>query len=288
MKRKRLIFGLMLLLVLVISGCGSGSENTLQRNYKLGYGTPTLVIDEQRSPSLVYQNRPFSQVMTLFNKAGYPLQNVRVTLGSYDQTFLSVNNPQQLFSTVEANSAFNDDNGGRADVLFNGQVLDLHGAEERREPYRLYVAYDSKMEFAPTICVNVARYDVFDAGCEMPKRALSFAGQGAPLAVVSMEEVIVGGDVPELELRLKVADKGNGDVKGVKLGQARLGNTPLVCQFRDMLENVDKSFSFRNNRRDGELLCTATLSEKNSYQTTLFIEFFYSYDFSVAKQLTIK
>src|SRR3989344_4610765 len=117
------------------------------------------------------------------------------------------------------------------------------------------------MEFAPTICVNVARYDVFDAGCEMPKRALSFAGQGAPLAVVSMEEVIVGGDVPELELRLKVADKGNGN---------------------------DKSFSFRSNRRDGEVLCTVTLSEKNSYQTTLFIEFFYSYEFSVAKQLTIK
>lgn len=288
MKLRWAVLVLVLLLFVIVSGCGDGNQNTLQKNYKIGYGALTLVLDEQRSPTMVYQNRPFSQVMTLFNKAGYPAQNVRVTMGSYDQTFLSVDNPQQFFPSVEANSAFNDDNGGRADLLFNGNVLSLRGAEERREPYRFYVSYDSRMEFAPTICVNTARYDIFDAGCEMPKRALSFAGQGAPLAVVSMEEVVVGGDAPELELRLKIADKGNGNVKNLRLGQARLGTTPLACQFRDVLENTDKSVSFRNNRRDGEVLCTATLSEKNSYQTTLFIEFFYSYEFSVAKELTIK
>ncbi|MBS3169119.1 hypothetical protein J4210_01420 [Candidatus Woesearchaeota archaeon] len=277
-----------LLMALFVIGCGSGDQQTLQKNYKLGYALPALVIDEQRSPTVFYENRPFSLVLTLFNRAGYPLQNVRVTLANYDQTFLSIANPQQFFPQIEENNAYNDDNGGRVDMVFTGDVLDLHGAEERREPYRLYASYDSKMEFAPTICVNAARYDVFDAGCQMPKSKVSFSGQGAPLAVTSLEEIVLSGDVAELELRLRLENKGNGDIKNIRLGQARLGNTPLACQFKDVLENADKSVSFKSNRKDGEILCTATLVEKSSYQTALFIEFFYSYELSVARQMTIK
>lgn len=279
---------IILFAVLLIAGCGNESGSNLQKNYKLGYGTPSLVVDEQRSPSILYQNRPFSLSLTLFNKAGYPLQNARVLMGSYDQTFLSVANPQQTFPLVEANSVLNDDNGGMVDMVFSGEARDLQDADERRETYRLYVFYDSKMEFAPTVCVNTARYDVFDAGCQMPKGKVSFAGQGAPLAITSMEEIAVGGDASELELRMRMENKGNGDVKKIKLGQARLGNAPLTCQFRDVLENQDKSISFKKDRRDGEVLCTAALPEGSSYQTTLFIEFFYNYEFSLARQITIK
>ncbi|MBI4152579.1 hypothetical protein HY495_02610 [Candidatus Woesearchaeota archaeon] len=277
-----------LLMVLFVIGCGGSDQQTLQKNYKQGYALPTLVIDEQRSPSVFYQNRPFSLTLTLFNRAGYPLQNVKVAIANYDQTFLSIANPQQFFPLIEENNAFNDDNGGRVDLVFAGDVRDLRGAEERREPYRLYASYDSKMEFAPTICVNAARYDVFDAGCQMPKSKVSFSGQGAPLAVTSMEEIVLSGDVAELELRLRLENKGNGDLKNIRLGQARLGNTPLACQFKNVLENADKSVSFKSNRKDGEVLCTATLTEKSSYQTALFIEFFYSYELSVARQMTIK
>ncbi len=286
--KTRIMVVIVLIVILFVSGCGGDTPNTLQKNYKLGYGSLALVVDEQRSPSVVYQHRPFSLALTLYNRAGYEAKNVQVSMGSYDQTFISVPNPQQQFSSLEARSAFTDDNGGRADLSFNGETLDLHGSEERRENYRLYVSYDSKMEFAPTICVNTASYSVFDAGCQMPAKPLSFSGQGAPLAITKMEEIVVGAENPELELRLHVEDKGQGKIKSMRLGQARLGNVPLACSFRDMVVNEDKSFSFKKDKRDGEVICTATLSEKYSYDTSLFVELLYNYEFSVARQVTIK
>lgn len=286
--KTKLVFAVVLLLVVFISGCGSDTQNTLQKNYKLGYGSLGLVVDEARSSSVVYQHRPFSLGLTLYNRAGYEAKNVRVSLGSYDQTFISVANPQQQFPSIEARSAFTDDNGGRADLSFSGELLDLHGSEERRENYRLYVGYDSKIEFAPTICVNTAPYSVFDSGCSMPAKPVSFSGQGAPLAITSMEEIVVGAENPELELRLHLEDKGQGRIKSMKLGQARLGNAPLACQFRNMIENVDGGVSFKKDQKEGEVICTATLSEKYSYDTSLFIEMFYNYEFSVVRQVTIK
>ncbi len=286
--KMKLIFGVVLLVVVLISGCGGESQNTLQKNYKIGYNGLTLVVDEQRSPSVVYQDRPFSLAMTIYNRAGYEAKNVRVSLGSYDQTFLSVPNSQQQFPLIEARSAFTDDNGGRADLLFNGKILGLHGSEERRENYRLYVSYDSKIEFAPTICVNTAPYSVFDSGCSMPAKPVSFSGQGASLAITSMEEIVVGAENPELELRLHLEDRGQGQIKSMKLGQARLGNVPLACQFRNMINNADSGVSFKKDQREGDVICTATLSEKYSYDTPLFVELSYNYEFSVVRQVTIK
>ncbi|MBI4151456.1 hypothetical protein HY496_00670 [Candidatus Woesearchaeota archaeon] len=289
MKRYTLVSGLVLVFALLfLSGCGGGGERTFDTNYKIGYAVPFVVVDEQRSPSIFYEGRPFSLILALFNKAGYPLQNVRVTMGSYDQTMLSIDNPEHFFATVEARSAFTEDRGGRVDIPFSGTVSSLHGAEQRKETYRLYVSYDSSFEFAPTICINAARYDLFDAGCQMPTGAVSFAGQGAPVAITSMTEVVVGGESPELELRLKIADKGNGNARTIKLGRTRLGNTPLTCQFRDVLVNDDGSVSFKRDRREGEVLCTAPLVEAPSYQTTLFVEFWYSYEFSEARQITLR
>ncbi len=286
--KTHIIIGVVLVVILFVSGCGGETQNTLQKNYKLGYGSLGLVVDEPRSPSVVYQHRPFSLALTLFNRAGYEVKNVQVSMGSFDQTFISIPNPQQQFSSLEARSAFTDDNGGRADLSFNGEILDLHGSEERRETYRLYVSYESKIEFAPTICVNTAAYSVFDAGCQMPTKPVSFSGQGGPLAITSMEEIVVGAENPELELRLHIEDKGQGKIKSMRLGQARLGNVPLVCTFRDMIENDDKSVSFKKDKRAGEVICTATLSEKYSYDTSLFVELFYNYEFSMARQITIK
>ncbi len=278
-----------LFIFLLIVGCSPSDDNTLQRNFKVGYGELAVVVDEQRSPLTVYQNRPFALFLNLFNRAGYDATAVKISLANYDQTYLQIFTAEQMVPLIEARNAFTDDNGGRADVLFTGDVLSLRDAQEKYSKYRNFFLYQSNMEFASTMCLNPAAYRVFDAGCEMPSRPVSFAGQGAPLAVTQMEEIVVGSlDAPELELRFIVENRGRGDVKKVRLGQSRIGNQPLPCQFKSVIEHTDGSVSFKPGKQEGQLICSKTLSDQWSYQTPLFIEFFYDYEFSEVRPLLIR
>ena len=61
-------------------------------------------------------------------------------------------------------------------------------------------------ELSQTVCINSNLYGVTDAGCKVDfKKSLS--GQGSPVAVTHMEEVIHPGTIPQVEFRFKIENR---------------------------------------------------------------------------------
>ena len=289
---KKILITLLVIILLVLTACGGEDLGPIsERNYKTGYAELDIAVDEQMTPDTIHQNtvEGFTLSFNLFNRAGYDAKNVKVRLANYDHTYLDFVVNDQTVNTIDKNSIFNNDNtGGREFLTFTGDVLDLRGAEQKRANYRLYLSYDSKVELSPTICVNPRPYQIHDVGCNVPTGTVSFSGQGAPLAVTQMEQIIPGGDSPKMELRFKVENVGKGIIKKITLGKTALGNDPLTCEFKGAVSKGPQTIAFKRDKKSAELVCTRFLQGHASYETPILVELFYDYEFSQKRSVTIK
>jgi len=289
MKRKLLV--LLLVVFLFLTACQSDQPSSIDKNYKMGFMELEISIDDQMSPKVIHQNTQngFTLSMNLFNRGGYAAENVNIKIANFDHTFLDIPTYEQFLGTIEANSIFNDDQtGGREFITFSGDALDLRGAEQKDANYRIFVSYNSKVEFSPTICINPSAYRVEDIGCNLPTGQVSFSGQGAPLAITKMEQILTGGDSAKMEIRVVLENIGSGDINQITLGKTLLGNDPLTCEFKGVVKKAENVVAFKKGKKSAELVCTRYLSGFSSYETPIYIELGYDYEFSERGSVKIK
>ncbi|MEW5897189.1 MAG: hypothetical protein AB1668_05825 [Nanoarchaeota archaeon] len=269
----------MILISLIVStllvSCGSGTEKSTTVNFKVG--TPEIAITLPKEKE-EYQNRPFDIAAVLQNNMAYDISNVKVSLLGLDERYIDLFSNEESVDLLEGKSVFNSD-GGKEIIKFNGLIKEiLPGAEQEQQNYRIYVSYNSKIEFTPTICISPELYgEVYQGGCEV-KPELFFSGQGAPLAVSELK--LASG---EASLRMTIVNKGKGTVKKVTLGRATLGGKPITCEFRG---NDPKVFTF-GTEKEAQLLCSQIIQSESSYQTALFVELFYDYELNEKGTMTI-
>ncbi len=278
MKKSLILPALFLLaLSLLLASC----SQTIQRGENYKVGTPDLKL-EIFGIEKGYQERAFKLPMILSNLLGYDIQNVKISLVGLDRNYVNLLSESQNIPLIEGRSSMNSE-GGTERLEFEGLIGTLlPGAEQNQQKYRVFVNYDSKMEFSPTICVNPNFYSgVYDAGCTPVEKA-SYDGQGAPLAVTSME--VVQGQ--ELELRITLSNRGAGEVGKVALGIATLGGKPLACEFKGG-DKTSQWGLFSSSKKDVQLLCSQLLQGTNSYETPIYIEFFYNYELDFSNSLSI-
>ena len=277
---KKILFVVLLLFVL---GCGAGpGENALEYNFKQGITEVQLQTLENAPPEKIYPNTPFKIIVEVDNQAAYDATAGIVNIVGLDNAFFRVDRTEQSFTQIAGRSALMPE-GEKIYLEFDGAAGQLfQNSEEYVNTFFLKTRYNSRMEFTDTVCINTNLYAVYDSGCTL-EPTKSYSGQGAPLAVSEVEEIITPGAA--VEFRVHLSNEGEGSMTVVHLGRTMLGGEELTCEFQDVGENK-KSVSFTPEKQEATLICRKFLRDQSSYTTTLLLTF--SYDYEVKEEQTLR
>ncbi|MBT3814129.1 hypothetical protein HOE37_00595 [Candidatus Woesearchaeota archaeon] len=276
------------LLSLFLLGCGSGG-GTKQIDYNFKQGTSGLQVSfmDNAPPKKIYENSNFNVILKMENKAAYDLVNGQITLSGINPQYFVFEKKTETFSILEGRNLYLPD-GGVSYIEFPAKSEKLFlNAESYQGKYFLNIDFDSTMEFVDTICINPNLYSVYDAGCQIEDRK-SYSGQGAPLAVVEVEEIIhpetVGGQV---EFRFLLRNRGQGEVEYIELTKAMLGSSEFdECKFKEGYFDSKKVLLTKQNQ-EALLVCKTHLKEQGSYTTTVLLDFNYHYEMQEVHNLML-
>jgi len=286
LKHLKLIATIFLIFFLV--GCQTETgKKDVQTNFKQGITELQLKVLEGAPPDTLYPNSEFIMAVELDNQAAYDVMDGTVTIVGLDEKYFHVNPLEQDLEVLEGRSLVNP--GGTKTYLefdgFSGELF--QNAEYYTGNFFFEVSYTSGMEFVDSVCINPNLYGVYDSGCKVEERK-SYSGQGSPLAVTEVEEIIHPGSSPGVEFRVFLETKGKGKVQFINFNTARLGGEPLICEFYGQKEG-SKRIELTDDEQEAVLVCNQKFVESSgSYTTTLALDFTYDYKLKVHHKLKLE
>jgi len=291
MRQRRNLNLLFLIIILVLLvGCNKTPEKVSQYNFKQGVAEMRIDFLDRAPPEEIYPNSDFKMVVELDNQMAYDATTIHVNFVGLNRKYFDVSppdtgNPQQSLNVLKGRSILFPD-GTKEFFPFDGHSGNLfQNAEEYFANYFLTLSYFSKIEFADTICINPNIYDIYDSGCKFDD-VKSYSGQGAPLAVDEIEEIILPGSNPGIEFRVRLKNKGRGKVKMINLDTAKLGSELLDCRFQNTIDDL-KTIELKKEKQEAILVCSKALKEQQSYTTTLLFDFSYEYELEKKEKLKL-
>ena len=276
------LWPLLIILLLFLVGCGSsGDEGVIQQNFKLGYNGLDFDFIDNAPPEQIYPFSEFKMILEFQNLGAYDITDGEVSILGLEERYFILDFYNQNFDPLMGRSLVNP-NGDKVLIEFDGVSENLfQNADEYTNNYFLIINYDSEMEFSDSICIKPNLYSTYDGGCEVEDK--SYSGQGSPLAITKMEEIISPGS--GVEFRLVLENKGDGKVGQVTLRRARLGNEALQCQFRGETADLRRT-EFDREEQETTIICRKNfISGQSSYMTTLSMNFDYEYEIVEQKEL---
>lgn len=260
---------------LFLLGCGSGvGDRALNYNFKQGINEVGISFLDNAPPERIYPATPFKIIVKLDNQAAYDATTGTVRIVGLDEQFFRIDQQEQFFENLEGRSALAP-SGGKQFIEFDAAAGELfQNAEEYVNTFFVKVRYNSKMDFMDTICINPNLYAVYDAGCTV-ENMKSYSGQGAPLAVQQLEEIMSPGG--SVELRLQLRNQGRGKINTVYMGSAMLGGEEIPCEFQRAGEDKRK-VNFTPEKQEAVVICRKLLRDQNSYTTPIAVSFSYDYE----------
>lgn len=272
---KKIITLFLVLFFLVLLGCGSNQgDRTLNYNFKQGVSELDVGFLDNTPPERIYPTTPFKIIVKLDNQAAYDATSGIARIVGLDEHFFRLDQQEQVFETVEGRSALSP-SGGKEFLEFDGAAGELfENSQEYVNTFFVKVRYSSKMDFQDTICINPNLYAVYDSGCKV-EDSKGYSGQGAPLAVHQLEEIMSPGG--SVELRLQLRNQGRGKINTVSMGSALLGGEEMTCEFQNVGENK-KMIVFTPEKQEATIICRKFLKDQNSYTTPIVIGFGYDYE----------
>ncbi|HLC97526.1 MAG TPA: hypothetical protein VJC21_01975 [Candidatus Nanoarchaeia archaeon] len=274
----------LLILLLFVASCqGRSGERQIEYNFKQGVAEVELALLENAPPEQLYPNTDFQLVVTIDNKAAYDVQEGELRIIGLDEKYFDVYPLSQIFS-LQGRSLTNP-SGEKAFLQFDGRAGELFlNAEEYAGTYFLKAAYTSTVDFTDTVCLNADAYGIYTGGCKLEAEK-SYSGQGAPLAVTRMEEIVSPGS-GDVEFRFTIENRGQGTVNDVTLLAAQLGGQELSCAFKGE-EEGQLRIRLTPEEQEAVVLCHRTLRGEPSYETTVTLQFRYTYEIKEEQELRL-
>lgn len=270
---------LVLSLVLFITSCGSGTpQSVLDYNFKQGIAEVNLKFLDNAPPDKIYPLSKFKIILELDNQAAYDITNGKISLAGIVNDYFIIDEPYKELDSLQGRSMLNP-SGDKVHIEFSGTSgQPFANAQEYRNNYFLLLKYSSKIDFGSTVCIHPGLYDMYDSGCKTEK-SKSFSGQGAPLAVTNLEQIIYPSGVgAEVEYRMLVKNRGRGKVTLVTFHGAKLGGEPMEeCYFKQEDGTSLNTAKFTAKKQEATLICKTFLKDQSSYLTTLSADFSYDY-----------
>lgn len=266
--------------MLFLVSCGSNQgEKNIDYNFKQGIAELHLQFLDNAPPEKIYPSSQFKMILIIDNQEAYDVKNVLIRIIGLDQSYFSVSPLEQKVDLLLGRSMLNP--GGDKIILepFEGDAQNLFlNAEEYIGNYFVKMNYESKIDFADTFCIDSRLYEAYDSGCKvMPQK--SYNGQGAPLAINNVEEIIIPSPSGSVEFRFNLKNLGQGKVGKVNIKEAKLGGETIECNFKGLGFN-QKNLDFeKDQQQETIIICKKNLLEEvSSYMTTLNIELTYNYE----------
>ncbi|MBS3123276.1 hypothetical protein J4437_01435 [Candidatus Woesearchaeota archaeon] len=282
----------LLLVLLFLFGCGSSNQNqSASYNFKQGFDGLSIIFLENSPPSEVYPNSEFKIIAQLENKGAYDVKEGKIALIGNLKEYLETSISEQPFSGEEElgilkGRSLSYPAGETAFVEFLAFTHNLYlNAQEMPLTYFIKATYQSEMEFGDTICLNPNLYAVYDSGCQIESEK-SYSGQGAPLAVNSLQEIMSPGPASQVEFRLSIGNRGNGKIQWMELQEAKLGGKELNCFFKEAGTGLSR-VNFKEDKEEATLICRQPLLERNSYTTSIYLRFTYSYELNKEQKIKL-
>lgn len=301
--KKALLIPLIVVLLLLV-GCGGRGSTAVNdafnyargdvfvgsEDYKFKSGVSELQLEivKGNPPEEVFPDTKFRIIVQLDNEAAYPITQGLVSVVGVDPQFFTVvpldrEFPKQGFF-LAGKSALTPA-GDRELVSFDVTAGQLFNKDEKKqEDFLIKAAYISTMEFVDTVCINPNIYNLYEeSGCTV-EDSQSYSGQGAPLSVTKMDQIVTPGTSGNVEFRITLENKGDGKVGTARLAAAEIGGKSISCHFKDE-KGIGESVKLTDKKGDEKealLLCNFPLRNAKSYETTLSLLF--EYDYSVREK----
>ena len=277
MKKKLFVLFVLLTLLFSLSGCKrSGDESLANYNFKQGYGEVKISLLPNTPPEKIYPGSDFKIIAQIENLGAYDTTELKVGVNGLDKNYFILENSVQNIPLLEGRSLLAP-SGGKNYLELSGKAQKLKSnVLEYRGKYFIVLKYKSTLDFADTVCLNPNFYEVYDAGCKVESKK-TYSGQGGPLAITELEEIIIPGDTPSVEFRFTLENRGQGKTGKITLTTpGKMSGKELTCNFKTT-EEEQKTM----------LVCKGALEKGNSYTTTLTAGLSYDYSYQEEHELVM-
>lgn len=324
--KKRLVFALFLILLIMISGC-KGKKDTQKALEEIRTGTQGLTITflANNPPPTIHAEQDsgndFDVILELRNKGAFPQPEDRMPappgwlyISGYDPNVIIFGSPVQPFSgkPLDGKSTINP-NGGVDLITFKGRVSYGNLNVDRYEPTLLATAcYGYRTVAEPSVCIDPDPYSTVSQKKVCQVQDISLTSQGAPVTVTKIAEEafakktqfritmknIGGGDVikdDKLDKCGPTGDKiGREDVDKVFIMGVRVGVNVLNCgPFLDGDAGILRPNGYvRLINGEGSVICEMYDSQygesKTAYTTPMTITLRYGYRNTAERKILVK
>jgi hypothetical protein len=295
--------------LLLLIGCGPGTTSV--DTIHVGKDGLVMKFLPNAPPNEVIENTPVPIALELFNKGAADIENSKIVLVT-DRNLLSVD--QEEFSVQLEGKKKENPLGENVIKTFNGMAHTIRGAEQEDTTVRVIACYPYRTELGAQVCIDpdvTGQKTGKPAGCPPGKK--TYSGQGAPVAVVSVETTMIptsdgAGVVPRFVIEVENVGKGSvyqkeqhekacssaglarEEIGLIDAGGSFLGETPLKCSKTQLrIEHIQRGNEFYDVDRavmtcEGEDIPSTT----QAYIGTLRLTLDYGYKDTISKAIKVK
>jgi len=284
---KTITLSLLIIFLFLISCTSSPNTTSPTYNFRQGVSELNFRMLPNAPPPKIYPESNFKLILEADNNAAYAINNLAVTIVGLDDKYFLLNIYEQKIPTMYGKS-LSSPIGDKQFLEFDGISNKLfQNAQYYTGNYLVKASYQSKIEFADTICLNPNLYSTNDAGCKVQDKK-SYGGQGGPLAVDGIEQITYpSGTGGLVEFRVNLANKGRGKVNTITLINSNLGGEEMDCEFLGDNVITPKMIKMTNEKQQATLRCKTFIKEQNSYASSLSLSFAYDYEFKQQFKLNL-
>lgn len=271
---------LLISIVLILSSMGCVSDKRIgpeEINYHSGNKGLEMNIIKNLPPDEIIKENSFVIAVELVNSGAFDINEGKITF-NYDSKYLSIGDQQRTFNLNGKQQGYPE--GERKVMNFQAKNIGTREAsEETPISFTVSAQYHYETSAYAEVCINPDIYSVVKTKdiCDIKTISLN-KGQGAPVAVTSIEQVpSPTNEGLELSFLIHISNKDDGEViDKLKIKNALLSNQKLECE---------KITSF-DNQKDNIVQCKTILKNlRGAYVAPLTITLEYDYKKSVDKKL---
>lgn len=292
--------GFLMLVVLVLSGCSgltfgqTKEQAALTTNAHTGIKGVTMEFVNNAPPSIIFANTPLSVVISLKNEGA--AQGVgTLYLGGYDPYIFNIR-PDSWQFNLDPKTNFNTFGGFQSFEFTTDTVALQKGTETLPQTFTATDCYQYTTEVRVPVCIDPNPASLVEnKACIVTNPAVG-GGQGAPVAVTSIQEQAAPGQV---QFRITISNSGDGyvldqsavgrcmsnlgyqDIDAVTLSSVALSDFSITC-------NPSMKIRLANNQ--GTIDCIAKLHDSTSpaFTSVLALNLNYGYKSQIAKSVQVK
>ena len=227
--KKRLIFALFVILLVLIAGCNIGKKDVKKSLEEIRTGTEGIVMNflPNNPPDVIHAEQgdnegsnSFDVVLEARNKGAYPQPEDsytappgRIFLSGYDTNILKFDKDPPIEElngkALDGKSTINP-NGGLDVISFKGKVLVGNLNVDKYEPTLLATAcYDYSTVAGPSACIDPNPYSTLKEKKVCEIQDITLSNQGSPIAVTKIDEEAFA---TKTQFKITIKNVGKGDV----------------------------------------------------------------------------